>query len=145
MASAVTPQRRPAARTAADTGDQQPADVLVIFGITGDLAKVMTLRSLYRLERRGLLDCPIVGVAVDDWTVEDLRRRAQEAIVHGGETLDPAVFERFAARLAYVRGDFADPDTYARVGAAIKHADSPVFYLEIPPFLFGRVVQGLAG
>ena len=39
------------------------ADVLVIFGITGDLAKKMTFRSLYRLERRRLLDCPIVGVA----------------------------------------------------------------------------------
>ena len=44
------------------------ADRLVIFGITGDLAKVMTFRSLYRLEQRGLLDCPILGVAVDDWT-----------------------------------------------------------------------------
>ena len=40
---------------------QQPADVLVIFGISGDLAKVMTFRSLYRLERRGLLTCPVVG------------------------------------------------------------------------------------
>ncbi|MFY9764712.1 MAG: hypothetical protein WAK42_06845, partial [Mycobacterium sp.] len=39
-----------------------PADVLVIFGITGDLAKKMTFRSLYRLERRRLLECPIVGV-----------------------------------------------------------------------------------
>ena len=38
--------------------DASPADVLVIFGITGDLAKVMTFRSLYRLERRGLLNCP---------------------------------------------------------------------------------------
>jgi len=44
----------------------QPADVLVIFGITGDLAKVMTFRSLYRLEQRGLLNTPIVGVAIDD-------------------------------------------------------------------------------
>ena len=52
------------------TAAQQPADVLVVFGITGDLARVMTFRSLYRLERRGLLDCPIVGVAVDDWTLE---------------------------------------------------------------------------
>ena len=42
------------------------ADVLVIFGITGDLAKKMTFRSLYRLERRGMLDCPIVGVALDE-------------------------------------------------------------------------------
>ena len=46
--------------------DPQPADVFVAFGISGDLAKVMTFRSLYRLERRGLLSCPIIGVAVDD-------------------------------------------------------------------------------
>ena len=52
-------------------------DVFVIFGITGDLAKVMTFRSLYRLEQRGLLDCPIVGVAVDDWSVEQLIDRAR--------------------------------------------------------------------
>ena len=120
------------------------ADVLVIFGITGDLAKVMTLRSLYRLERRGLLTCPIVGVAVDDWTVDDLKQRAREAIVDGGETLDPAVFDRFAARLSYVSGDFADPTTFERVAAAIKGAQTPVFYLEIPPFLFGGVVKGLS-
>ncbi|HEY4096390.1 MAG TPA: glucose-6-phosphate dehydrogenase [Baekduia sp.] len=120
------------------------ADVLVVFGITGDLAKVMTLRSLYRLERRGLLSCPIVGVAVDDWTVDDLRQRAREAIVDGGEPLDPEVFDRFAARLRYVSGDFADPATFARVAVAIKGAQSPVFYLEIPPFLFGPVVKGLS-
>jgi len=48
-----------------ESGGPKSADVFVIFGITGDLAKVMTFRSLYRLERRGLLDCPIVGVAVD--------------------------------------------------------------------------------
>jgi glucose-6-phosphate 1-dehydrogenase len=144
MASAVTRQARPAARPAGDTHDQQPADVLVIFGITGDLAKVMTLRSLYRLERRGLLACPIVGVAVDDWTVDDLRQRAREAIVDGGETLDPEVFDRFAARLSYVTGDFADPTTFERVAAAITGSEKPVFYLEIPPFLFGDVIKGLS-
>ncbi len=53
------------------------ADVLVVFGITGDLARVMTFRSLYRLELRGLLDCPIVGVAVDDWTRDQLVERAR--------------------------------------------------------------------
>jgi glucose-6-phosphate 1-dehydrogenase len=126
-------------------GDQPtPADVLVVFGITGDLAKVMTFRSLYRLEQRGLLDCPIVGVAVDDWTVEQLVERARESIVGTGEEIDPAVFERFTARLSYVQGDFGDTATYTRVGDAIKGAGTPVFYLEIPPFLFGRVVQGLA-
>lgn len=123
---------------------QRPADVLVVFGITGDLARVMTFRSLYRLEARGLLACPIVGVAVDDWTQDQLVERARESIQGTGEVIDPAVFDRFAARLSYVHGDFTDPDTYQRVADLIKGAESPVFYLEIPPFLFGRVVHGLA-
>jgi glucose-6-phosphate 1-dehydrogenase len=50
----------------AQSVNPEAADIFVIFGITGDLAKVMTFRSLYRLERRGLLQCPIVGVAVND-------------------------------------------------------------------------------
>ena len=131
----------PAAAASAADGR---GDVLVVFGITGDLAKVMTFRSLYRLEARGLLDCPIVGVAVDDWSVDDLKERARTSIEGTGEQIDPAVFDRFAARLSYVSGDFADVATYERVGAAIAGARKPVFYLEIPPFLFGRVVKGLA-
>ena len=133
----------PETRTETDqTG--QPADVFVAFGITGDLAKVMTFMSLYRLERRGLLDCPIVGVAVDDWTVDDLKERARTSIEGAGEKIEPKVFDRFAERLSYVSGDFSDPSTYERVAEAIDEAQLPVFYLEIPPFLFGTVVKGLA-
>ena len=55
------------------------ADALVVFGITGDLAKKMTLESLYRLEHRGLLGCSVVGVAVDDWSVERLCDHARDA------------------------------------------------------------------
>ena len=121
-----------------------PADVLVIFGITGDLAKKMTFRSLYRLERRRLLDCPIVGVALDDWSVAALRDHARQAIESGGETIDEDVFARFAKRLSMVSGDFADAKTYDRVAKAIEGTHTPVFYLEIPPSLFGRVVEGLA-
>jgi len=119
-------------------------DVLVIFGITGDLARVMTFHSLYRLEQRRLLSCPIVGVAVDDWTRDKLVARARESIVAIGEELDADVFDRFASRLSYVQGDFVDGQTYARVGKAIEGATRPVFYLEIPPFLFATVVKGLA-
>jgi glucose-6-phosphate 1-dehydrogenase len=128
----------------ATTSDAKVADVFVVFGITGDLAKVMTFRSLYRLERRGLLQCPIVGVAVDDWSIDQLVQRARDSIVGTGEQLDEAVFERLAERLSYVQGDFGDAAAYERVANAISGAESPVFYLEIPPFLFGRVVQGLA-
>jgi glucose-6-phosphate 1-dehydrogenase len=120
------------------------ADVFVVFGITGDLAKVMTFHSLYRLERRGLLDCPIVGVASDDWTVEDLRKRARTSIEECGETIDEDVFKRFADRLSYLSGDFTDAATYERLAAVVGDASSPVFYLEIPPFLFGPVIKQLA-
>lgn len=139
----MTTAVRPAAR--GSTSDpHQPADVFVAFGITGDLAKQMTFRSLYRLERRGLLRCPIVGVAADEWSVEELREHARSAIAATGEPLDEQVFARFAARLSYLSGDFADPGTFERLATALDGARSPVFYLEIPPFLFGTVIRGLA-
>jgi glucose-6-phosphate 1-dehydrogenase len=128
----------------ANAADQAKGDVLVVFGITGDLAKVMTFRSLYRLEARGLLDCPIVGVAVDDWSVGDLHERARTSIEGTGEKIDRAVFDRLIGRMSYVSGDFTDPATYERVGGAIDGTTTPVFYLEIPPFLFGKVVKQLS-
>jgi glucose-6-phosphate 1-dehydrogenase len=143
MATTIESQTAPV-RGQPDSADQQVAEIFVIFGITGDLAKVMTFRSLYRLERRGLLQCPIVGVAVNDWTMDQLVERARESIEGTGETIDPTIFDRFTARLSYVQGDFGDPATYQRVAQAIKGAEKPVFYLEIPPFLFGTVVKGLA-
>ncbi|HZM75789.1 MAG TPA: glucose-6-phosphate dehydrogenase [Candidatus Limnocylindrales bacterium] len=120
------------------------ADVFVIFGISGDLAKVMTFHSLYRLESRGLLECPIIGVAVDQWSDDDLRDHAHHAIVAAGAKVDEDVFGRLAARMSYLPGDFADPGTYRRVGEAIGDARIPVYYLEIPPSLFGMVIKGLA-
>ena len=120
------------------------ADVLVIFGITGDLARVMTYRSLYRLEARRLLDCPVVGVAFDDWTLEQLVQHARDSIVATGEDLDEEVFGRLAKRLSYHHGDFTDPATYAKLAKAIEGKEQPIFYLEIPPSLFGTVVKELA-
>jgi glucose-6-phosphate 1-dehydrogenase len=124
---------------------QAPADMLVIFGITGDLARVMTFHSLYRLEARGLLNCPIVGVAVDHWSADDLRKHAEAAIEATGQEIDTDVLDRLGARMSYVPGDFSDAATYQHVAKAIGGARTPVFYLEIPPFLFGPVVKGLAG
>ena len=94
------------ARTAKQNGGE-PADVLTIFGITGDLAKKMTFHALYRLEARGKLDCPIVGVAIDEWSVDRLREHAREAIAATVEDPDGDVFGRLAARFSYVQGDYA--------------------------------------
>jgi glucose-6-phosphate 1-dehydrogenase len=120
------------------------ADAVVVFGITGDLARKMTLRSLYRLEARKLLPGPIVGVAVEDWSVDRLREHARKAIAAAGETIDEPVFARLAKRLSYVSGDFGDPATYEKVAEALGKASFPLYYLEIPPSLFATVVEGLA-
>ena len=119
------------------------ADVLAIFGISGDLAKKMTFRALYRMEAAGVLDCPIVGVALDDWDPEQLREHAHDAVTATVSSIDEEVFGRLAARMTYVQGDYSDPATYDRVKAALGDRKHPVFYLEIPPSLFATVVQGL--
>jgi glucose-6-phosphate 1-dehydrogenase len=118
------------------------SDALVVFGITGDLAAKMTLHSLYRLERRELLDCRVVGVAASDWSVEHLREHARRAIA-AAEPVDEAVFARLAARLSYVGGDFAARATFERLAAEVGGSAQAVYYLEVPPALFAPVVAGL--
>jgi hypothetical protein len=94
------------------------------------------------LESRGLLNCPIVGVAVDDWTDDDLRARARSSIDGGGETIDEETFARLADRMSYVSGALTPPPSSGLLPPSTG-ARTPVFYLEIPPFLFGSVVKGL--
>lgn len=123
-----------------------PADVFVAFGISGDLARKMTFESLYRLERRGELKCPVIGVAAEDWSDDDLRKHARESLQTFTKPadLENAVVERLLARMSYVGGDLGDSATFAKVATAVGSAALPVFYLELPPMLFGPVVQGLA-
>jgi glucose-6-phosphate 1-dehydrogenase len=120
------------------------ADALVVFGITGDLARKKTLHSLYRLEARGLLTCPVIGVAVNDWSVERLREHAHESIAATGEQIDEDIFGRLAVRLGYVSGDFSDEQTYQRLAQTLGDAHDPTFYLEIPPSLFAMVIERLS-
>jgi glucose-6-phosphate 1-dehydrogenase len=122
-----------------------PADLLVVFGISGDLAKKMTFRALYRLELRGRLACPIVGVAIDDWDDDEMREHARTAVRESVADVDPAALERLCERLGYLAGDYADPGTFDRLAERIAGFRRPVFYLEIPPGLFAPVVERLAG
>jgi len=119
------------------------ADILVIFGISGDLAKKMTFQSLYRMERREEIACSIVGVAIDDWSDEELRDHARKSVEDEVDKVDKKVLDRLLGRLSYVCGDYAKDDTYEKLGKAMGDAKSPVFYLEIPPFLFSEVVHRL--
>ncbi len=120
------------------------SNLLVIFGITGDLARKMTFRALYRLERRNLLDCPILGVASDDISVEKLVERARGAINEAGEKIDDEVFDRLATRLDYVHGDVTEGELYHRLAEMIGSDYHPLYYLEMPPALFAPIVENLA-
>jgi glucose-6-phosphate 1-dehydrogenase len=122
---------------------REAADVLTIFGISGDLAKKMTFHALYRSEARKKLGCPIVGVAIDEWTSEKLREHARDAVEATVKNPDEEILARLTNRLTYVQGDYADPATFERVAKAVGDAERPVFYLEVPPSLFLTVVKGL--
>ena len=126
------------------TGPGPEGDALVIFGITGDLAKKMTYDALYDLERRGILNVPVIGVAIDGLDTEALVKRMRESCEAAEKDLDDGIFKRLADRIDYVQGDYKDPKTFEAVGERLKGFEHPVFYLEIPPSLFALVVEGLS-
>lgn len=123
---------------------EQQADALVMFGITGDLARKQLFSALYRLEADEKLDCPVIGVASSPWTKDELIGNAREALVDNGVDVDSFVFDRLATRFEYVSGNYREPDTFDRVAQAVGDAAMPVSYLAIPPFLFATVADGLA-
>ena len=121
----------------------ETTDTLVVFGISGDLAKKMTFEALYQLERRDELGCRVIGVAIDDWDDETLRSHAREAIAAEVPSPDSDVVERLCSRLSYVVGDYAKDETYEHLEGALGESKNPVFYLAIPPSLFAEVVRRL--
>lgn len=121
------------------------SDALILFGVTGDLAKKKLFPSLYRLAERGRLDIPIVGVARSAWDKTALCEHAREAITTARGSIDEDAFKRLAARLDIVGGDYNDPATFERLAEKLATCRRPAFYLAIPPNMFPTVVQHLAG
>src|SRR5258708_27071583 len=118
------------------------SDAFVFFGATGDLAYKQVFPALHAMIRRGHVDMPIIGVSRSAGSVEQLRTRARESVEkHGG--LDPRAFALLSKRLQYVNGDYNLPQTYQDLRQALNGAKRPLYYLAIPPDLFGTVVQGL--
>lgn len=119
------------------------SDAFVFFGATGDLAYKQIFPALQVLVKNGELDVPVIGVAKSGWTLDDLRARARRSIEeHGG--LDPPAFEKLLALLHYVDGDYHDPATFQALAQHMGKARLPLYYLAIPPSLFGAVAQHLA-
>jgi glucose-6-phosphate 1-dehydrogenase len=120
------------------------ADALVLFGITGDLAKKKLFSALYRLTETGLLDMPVVGVASSDWTDTELKERARQALVDNGIVIDEDVFATLVDNLEYVAGDYRDRSVYDDIVKKLDGVTRVVCYLAIPPSLFDDVATGLA-
>jgi hypothetical protein len=118
------------------------SDAFVFFGATGDLAYKKIFPALQALVARGRLDMPIIGVAHAGWSLEQLRERARDSLVHNGG-VDEAVFAKMSAQMRYVEGDYADPATFTQLRKDLGDAAHPLHYLAIPPDLFGTVIQAL--
>jgi glucose-6-phosphate 1-dehydrogenase len=119
------------------------SDALVLLGATGDLAYKQIFPALYAMARRGHLHIPVIGLARHAWNDDQLRARARESIAAKG-AIDETIFERLSSRLQYVAGDYNDPATFVALRRALGAAQRPLYYLAIPPSMFGVVIAGLA-
>ncbi len=122
------------------------AGALVIFGATGDLAKLETFPALVGLAERGVLDMPVVGVAKSGWGLDQFRAYAVASLKLNGIDLTTPAATKMLGLLHYVDGDLDDDATYRAMSDAIgSQVDNVLFYLEVPPPLFGRIAEGVAG
>jgi len=119
------------------------SDALVFFGATGDLAYKKIFPALQGMAKRGHLNMPIIGVAYSKWDLDQFKARAKDSLEkHGG--LDPEVWPQLCNQLNYIDGDYADPSTFAKLHDVLGGAQRPLYYLAIPPSLFGTVAESLA-
>ena len=120
------------------------ADALVIFGATGDLAKLETFPALVGLVDRGVLDVPVIGVAKSGWGLEQFRDYAAASLkLNNMDPASPAA-SKMLSLLRYVDGDLGDDATYQAMAQQAGPGKRILFYLEVPPALFGRIAQGIA-
>jgi glucose-6-phosphate 1-dehydrogenase len=117
---------------------------LVIFGATGDLAKLETFPALVGLVERGVLDVPVIGVARSGWGLPQFRDYAAASLRLNSMDPDAPAAARMLGLLRYVDGDLGDHATYQALAAELGDAKQVLYYLEVPPFLFGRITEGIA-
>ena len=119
-------------------------DALVIFGATGDLAKIETFPALVGLVERDVLNVPVIGVSKKGWDLEQFRDYATASLTLNN--MDPAspAAKKMVSLLRYVDGDLDDDKTYEAMSQAAGPGQQVLFYMEVPAFLFGRIAEGIA-
>jgi glucose-6-phosphate 1-dehydrogenase len=127
--------------------------VLVMFGVTGDLASKKLLPAIYDLANRGLLPpgFSLVGFARRDWADEDFAQLTYNAVkAHARTPFREAVWEQVSEGVRFVPGEFDDDDAFDRLAQAVAELDAErgtggnyAFYLSVPPKAFPVVVRQL--
>ncbi len=103
----------------------------------------MIFPALYAMSKQGILNVPVVGVAYSQWSLAELRKRADDSIKKSGGVVDRIALDRFLSMLRYVDGDYNDAATFSALKRALGDAQCPAHYLAIPPALFATVIGGL--
>ena len=119
------------------------SDSLVLFGVTGDLAHKKIFPALYAMAKRGVLKFPIVGVALPDWSLEELHASVTDAIKQSGGIDNQDALKQLLSQFRYVSGDYNSHATFTKIKVALGNARRPAYYLAIPPSLFRTVIKGL--
>jgi glucose-6-phosphate 1-dehydrogenase len=119
------------------------SDALVLFGVTGDLAHKMIFPALYAMVKTGVLTAPVIGVALQNWSLERLHKRVTDSIKRSGGIDDQRAFNHLLSLLKYVHGNYQEETTFQRLKEALGSARRPAHYLAIPPSLFEATIQGL--
>lgn len=126
---------------------------LIIFGVTGDLARKKLLPAIYDLANRGLLPpgfC-LVGFGRRDWSHDTFREVVRQSILdHARTTFNQDVWDQLASGIRFVSGSFSDRDAYLQLKSTLESLDTECgtmgnygFYLSIPPGEFPSVVSHL--
>ncbi len=124
---------------------------LVVFGVTGDLARKKLLPAVYDLANRGLLPpgFALLGFARRDWGDGDFEALAREAAEQGARTgFREDVWRRLADSIRFVPGSFDDDEAFDRLAATLVELEdtqgiqgNAAFYLSIPPGMFPLVLK----
>jgi glucose-6-phosphate 1-dehydrogenase len=127
---------------------------MVLFGVSGDLARRKLLPAIYDLTNRGLLPAgfALTGFARRAWSRDEFIDSARAAVEAGARTpFRQRVWDQLVSGMTYVSGDIADPEAYHRLADAVRDQDAErgtggnrAFYLAVPPAQFAPACAGLA-